>query len=233
MREPQARSRADHSGADGSDAAVPVGAPRCAAIGKAGRPGALPSVDAGAAGDPQSAVPPTLARADEQSVICRRPTLGRAVRRCRPRRMSGGPVPAPPGAERLAHDQPLVLLAEPRQLIGEHCRALAPGAGHLRDVGAPEHPMRSAPMPTVRLAEGLSLHCAVDDYLWSWQAPTPVLMMHGFARNATFWNRWVPAIAESRRVYRPDLLGCGASDVPAPGYRYTPEKIEAQILAVF
>jgi len=88
-------------------------------------------------------------------------------------------------------------------------------------------------MPTVRLAEGLSLHCAVDDYLWSWQAPTPVLMMHGFARNATFWNRWVPAIAESRRVYRPDLLGCGASDVPAPGYRYTPEKIEAQILAVF
>jgi 3-oxoadipate enol-lactonase len=88
-------------------------------------------------------------------------------------------------------------------------------------------------MPTVRLAEGLSLHCAVDDYLWPWEAPTPVLMMHGFARNATLWNRWVPPIAESRRVYRPDLPGCGASDVPASGYRYTPEKIEAQILAVF
>jgi 3-oxoadipate enol-lactonase len=36
----------------------------------------------------------------------------------------------------------------------------------------------------------------------------------------------------SRRVYRPDLLGCGRSDVPAPGYAYTPEKIGAQILAV-
>jgi pimeloyl-ACP methyl ester carboxylesterase len=88
-------------------------------------------------------------------------------------------------------------------------------------------------MPTVRLEEGLSIHCAVDDYLWPWEAPTPVLMMHGFARNATFWNRWVPAIAESRRVYRPDLLGCGASDVPAPGYRCPPKEIEAQLLAVF
>ena len=88
-------------------------------------------------------------------------------------------------------------------------------------------------MPSVRLDEGLSLHCNVDDYLWPWEAPTPVLMMHGFARNATFWNRWVPAIAESRRIYRPDLLGCGASDVPTSGYHFTPEKIAAEILAVF
>src|SRR5580704_2369142 len=87
-------------------------------------------------------------------------------------------------------------------------------------------------MPSIRLDEGLSLHCAVDDYLWPWEAPTPVLMMHGFARNATFWNRWVPAIAETRRVYRPDLLGCGLSDQPPDGYRYTPETIGAQIMAV-
>ncbi len=59
-----------------------------------------------------------------------------------------------------------------------------------------------------------------------------MLMMHGFARNATFWNRWVPPIADSRRIYRPDLLGCGASDVPAEGYRFTPARIEAEILAV-
>ena len=88
-------------------------------------------------------------------------------------------------------------------------------------------------MPTIHLDGGLSLHCAVDDYLWPWEVRTPVLMMHGFARNATFWNRWVPAIAESRRIYRPDLLGCGTSDVPASGYRFTPEKIEAEILGVF
>jgi pimeloyl-ACP methyl ester carboxylesterase len=87
-------------------------------------------------------------------------------------------------------------------------------------------------MPTIRLDEELSLHCAIDDYLWPWEVSTPVLMMHGFARNATFWNRWVPSIAESRRIYRPDLLGCGASDVPAAGYRFTPAKIEAEILSV-
>jgi len=87
-------------------------------------------------------------------------------------------------------------------------------------------------MPMIRLAEGPSLHCAVDDYLWPWEKPTPVLMLHGFARNATFWNRWVPAIADSRRVYRPELLGCGASDTPAAGCRFTPDGIAAQVLAV-
>jgi pimeloyl-ACP methyl ester carboxylesterase len=88
-------------------------------------------------------------------------------------------------------------------------------------------------MPQIRLDERLSLHCAVDDYLWPWEVPTPVLMMHGFARNATFWNRWVPPIAESRRIYRPDLLGCGGSDVPASGSHVAPEQIAAQLLAVF
>src|SRR6266550_4548084 len=46
-------------------------------------------------------------------------------------RRSGGPVPAPPGAECLSHDESLVLVAEPRQFLGEHRHALAPRAGHL------------------------------------------------------------------------------------------------------
>ncbi len=87
-------------------------------------------------------------------------------------------------------------------------------------------------MPRIALPSGPSIHCAIDDYLWPWSSQTPVLMMHGFARNARFWNRWVPAIAETHRVYRPDLLGCGLSDQPPPGYNYTPETIAAQILAV-
>jgi pimeloyl-ACP methyl ester carboxylesterase len=86
-------------------------------------------------------------------------------------------------------------------------------------------------MPKIPVARGAALHCAVDDYLWPWDAPIPVLMLHGFARNARFWNRWVPSIAETRRVYRPELLGCGESDPPPTGYRITPEAIAAQILA--
>jgi pimeloyl-ACP methyl ester carboxylesterase len=87
-------------------------------------------------------------------------------------------------------------------------------------------------MPQIPLAEGVSIHCLVDDFLWPWDTTTPVLMMHGFARNALFCNRWVPAVAETHRVYRPDLLGCGLSDRPRAGYRYTPETIGAQIMAV-
>lgn len=87
-------------------------------------------------------------------------------------------------------------------------------------------------MPRIALAQGANVHCIVDDFLWPWVDSTPVLMMHGFARNATFWNRWVPTIAETHRVYRPDLLGCGLSDQPPNGYRYTPETIGAQVLAV-
>ncbi|MBV9824885.1 MAG: alpha/beta hydrolase [Alphaproteobacteria bacterium] len=87
-------------------------------------------------------------------------------------------------------------------------------------------------MPRIPVGQGASVHCFVDDFLWPWDASTPVLMMHGFARNALFWNRWVPTAAETRRVYRPDLLGCGLSDAPPAGYRYTPETIGAQIMAV-
>ena len=68
-------------------------------------------------------------------------------------------------------------------------------------------------MPRIALPEGAGVHCIADDFLWPWEDSTPVLMMHGFARNATFWNRWVPAIAETHRVYRPD------HGQPRPGER--------------
>ena len=87
-------------------------------------------------------------------------------------------------------------------------------------------------MPRIALEEGVGVHCILDDFLWPWVDSTPVLMMRGFARNARFWNRWEPAIAETHRVYRPDLLGCGLSDQPPNGYRYTPETIGTQVLAV-
>jgi pimeloyl-ACP methyl ester carboxylesterase len=87
-------------------------------------------------------------------------------------------------------------------------------------------------MPRIALPQGGAIHCMIDDFLWPWDRTTPVLMMHGFARNALFWNRWVPAVAGTRRVYRPDLLGCGLSDLPPTDYRWTPETIGAQITAV-
>ena len=80
-------------------------------------------------------------------------------------------------------------------------------------------------MARVQVEPGLSLECDVDDFLWPWDRAVPVVMLHGFARNADFWRRWVPYAAESHRVYRPDLRGFGRSDLPPEGYQYRLEDI--------
>jgi 3-oxoadipate enol-lactonase len=79
---------------------------------------------------------------------------------------------------------------------------------------------------------GMHLNCEVDDYQWPWAGETPVLMLHGFARNARFWNRWVPKVAGRRRVYRPEVRGCGFSDVPPDGYRFDSDVFVRDMLAV-
>ena len=67
-------------------------------------------------------------------------------------------------------------------------------------------------MPRIVLQEGVSVHCAIDDYLWPWDDRTPVLMMHGFARNALFWNRWLPPLAEDRLLQSRDDQQAGRHD---------------------
>src|SRR5712691_3413048 len=57
--------------------------------------------------------------------------------------LSFSPLPADPVANGAAHDELEITPAEPRQLFGEQRHALAPRAGHARDVGAPE-PARGA-----------------------------------------------------------------------------------------
>src|SRR6516225_7502307 len=47
-----------------------------------------------------------------------------------------------PVAQGAAHHQLEVAAFEPRHLLGEHRRALPPGTGHSRDVGAPEAALR-------------------------------------------------------------------------------------------
>ena len=61
---------------------------------------------------------------------------------------------------------------------------------------------------------------------------TPVLMHHGFARNATFWRRWIPFLTATRRVYRPEVRGCGKSDVPSRDFKVSPDSLVADALRV-
>ena len=39
-----------------------------------------------------------------------------------------------------------------------------------------------------------------------------VVMLHGFARNGTFWRGWLPSLVDRFCVVRPDIRGCGRSD---------------------
>ena len=87
-------------------------------------------------------------------------------------------------------------------------------------------------MTQVSAEPNLKLACEVDDHLWPWTKATPVLMLHGYARNASFWNRWIPALSEKHRVYRPELRGCGRTAAPPRGYRFEPATIARDILEV-
>jgi 3-oxoadipate enol-lactonase len=85
-------------------------------------------------------------------------------------------------------------------------------------------------MARITVQPGLSLNCEIDDYLWPWMHSTPVLMQHGFSRNATFWKPWVPYVAMTRRVYRPEIRGCGQSDAPPRGFHLNSEILLQDVL---
>ena len=86
-------------------------------------------------------------------------------------------------------------------------------------------------MARVEIADGTSLYCDIDDFLWPWTNATPVLMVHGFARTSAFWSRWVPSLAAARRIYRLELRGCAGSDRPADDYAYEPQTILGDVIA--
>jgi 3-oxoadipate enol-lactonase len=46
-----------------------------------------------------------------------------------------------------------------------------------------------------------------------------VVMLHGFARNGTFWRGWMPSLVDRFKVVRPDLRGCGRSADPGVPFR--------------
>lgn len=70
-------------------------------------------------------------------------------------------------------------------------------------------------MPTFEAAPGVRLHYLVDDFTDPWREPETVLLLHGNAESGLAWYAWVPLLARSFRVIRPDMRGYGAS-TPMP-----------------
>ena len=67
-------------------------------------------------------------------------------------------------------------------------------------------------MPEVTV-KGVRIHFTSDGPVEGTSTRT-ILMMHGFARNGTFWEGWIPSLADRFRIIRPDIRGCGRSGDP-------------------
>jgi pimeloyl-ACP methyl ester carboxylesterase len=84
-------------------------------------------------------------------------------------------------------------------------------------------------MPTVTV-DGTVLHY-FDDLPTDVQHGV-VVMLHGFARNGTFWSGWLPALSAHFRVIRPDIRGCGRNPDPGPDFTYRIEDVVSDLIGL-
>ena len=72
-------------------------------------------------------------------------------------------------------------------------------------------------MPEITV-KGVRIHFTCDGPADGTSTRT-ILMMHGFARNGTFWEGWIPSLADRFRIIRPDIRGCGRSGDPGEPFK--------------
>jgi 3-oxoadipate enol-lactonase len=70
-------------------------------------------------------------------------------------------------------------------------------------------------MPAFHPTPDLMMHYEDDDFTDPWRATETILLLHGNAESSAAWYGWVPHLARSYRVVRPDMRGFGAS-APMP-----------------
>jgi 3-oxoadipate enol-lactonase len=88
-------------------------------------------------------------------------------------------------------------------------------------------------MPLIKRPGHPTLHYRLDDFTDPWENAGAILLQHGYGRSSQFCASWVPHLARSYKVVRPDLRGHGQSPVdfdPATGS--TLEGYVGDVLAV-
>jgi len=70
-------------------------------------------------------------------------------------------------------------------------------------------------MPILNVPPDLALNYQDDYFGEPWRTPKAVLMLHGNAESLAAWYAWVPSLAKTFRVIRPDMRGFGDS-TPMP-----------------
>ncbi len=83
------------------------------------------------------------------------------------------------------------------------------------------------------MVNGVELEYYDDDFRdpWSRENGVPILMLHGFAENASVWIPWVPGLSKKYRVLRYSMRGCGKSSMP-PDKSWSGEAIIKEALGL-
>jgi 3-oxoadipate enol-lactonase len=71
------------------------------------------------------------------------------------------------------------------------------------------------------LTDGNVLHYRVDDFTDPWSRADWILLVHGLAESGEAWFGWVPHLARTHRVARPDLRGFGRSSAMARDFPWS------------
>ena len=84
-------------------------------------------------------------------------------------------------------------------------------------------------MPTIAIDPRQVLHYEVECFGEPWRTPETVLLVHGAAESSKAWFAWVPHLARSYRVLRPDMRGFGQSSLAADGFAWSPASLAADL----
>jgi 3-oxoadipate enol-lactonase len=80
-------------------------------------------------------------------------------------------------------------------------------------------------MPKFRPSSDLDMHYRADDFTDPWRQPETILMLHGNAESGLAWYAWVPKLARTYRVVRPDMRGFGQSTAMPADYPWTLDRL--------
>ena len=84
-------------------------------------------------------------------------------------------------------------------------------------------------MESVQVREGVVVAYEDDCFAPPWLDSEVVMLTHGIAESRRSWTLWVPIMASSFRVIRPDLPGLGRSPFP-PDYDWTPRQFASDLM---
>jgi len=84
-------------------------------------------------------------------------------------------------------------------------------------------------MSSVGLTPNQTLHYEVDYFGEPWKIPETVLLIHGAAESSKAWFAWVPHLARTFRVLRPDQRGFGQSKLSSETFVWSPASLAADM----